>query len=96
MKKRSSFIADPFGFARKLHSDKWSGQLECFLDDINTYLWNTLSNAVRGKDLGHIEAVINPIQLTTNFNLNEPSWKEIRVVVKAARSVSAPGPSGVP
>ena len=32
---------------------------------------------------------------TKSFNLAEPTWAEITVVVRRARSRSAPGPSGL-
>ena len=41
VRKRYLFLADPFGFARKLLSDKRSSQLKCSAEDMNTYLWDT-------------------------------------------------------
>ena len=95
-RKRTLFLADPFGFAKKLLSDKWSSQLKCLAEDMNTYLRDTLSDPSRDKELGHLEAVIRLNQPTTEFVSDEPSWKEVKEVMKAVRSVSAPGPSRVP
>ena len=95
-RKRTSFLTDPFGFAKKLLSDKRSGQLNCPTEELNTYLRDNLSDPERDKELGNLEAVIRPHQPTTKFDLEEPSWKEVREVVKAARSASVPGPSRVP
>ena len=95
-RKRTSFLTDPFGFAKKLLGDKRSGQLNCPTEELNTYLRDNLSDPERDKELGNLEAVIRPHQPTTKFDLEEPSWKEVREVVKAAHSASAPGPSGVP
>ena len=55
-----------------------------------------MSDPGRDKELGNLEAVIRPNLPTTKFDLEEPSRKEVREVVKAARSASAPGPSGIP
>lgn len=68
-KKESAFIGDPLVFTRKLLGDKRADQLECFADDITTYLRNTLSYPVKDKDLGHIEALISPSQQTIDFDL---------------------------
>ena len=91
-RKRTSFHTDPFGFAKKLLGDKRSGQLNCLTEELNTYLRDNLSDPERDKEQGNLEAVIRPHQPTTKFDLEEPSWKEVREVVKAARSASAPGP----
>ena len=81
---------------KKLLGDKRSGQLNCPTEELNTYPRDNLNDPERDKELGNLEAVIRPHQPTNKFDLEEPSWKEVREVVKAAPSASAPGPSGVP
>ncbi|XP_062272394.1 LOW QUALITY PROTEIN: uncharacterized protein LOC133978067 [Scomber scombrus] len=51
---------------------------------------------MREQDLDANRSVINPAPPTTKFNLRELSLKEVEEVIKAARSSSTPGPSGVP
>ncbi|XP_056127556.1 uncharacterized protein LOC130105540 [Rhinichthys klamathensis goyatoka] len=95
-RRRSAFIADPFGFTRKLLGEKRSGQLSCPEEDINRYIRNTYSDGMREYDLGHCAALICPPEPSTLFNINEPTLKEVKEVIKSARTSSAPGPSGVP
>ncbi|KAI4872262.1 hypothetical protein NFI96_007403 [Prochilodus magdalenae] len=52
---------------------------------------------VKKKELlGPCTALITPPEPTVAFNNKEPNLKEVETVIKAARSSSAPGPSGVP
>ncbi|KAL7854779.1 hypothetical protein SRHO_G00169690 [Serrasalmus rhombeus] len=51
---------------------------------------------MRQQDLGHCAALICPPEPNTLFKINEPTLKEVREVIKSARTASAPGPSGVP
>ena len=95
-RKRTSFLADPFGFAKKLLGDNRSGQLNCPTEELNTYLRDNLNDPGKDKELGHLETVIRQHLPKTNFDLEVTCWKEVREVVKAARSASPPGPSGVP
>lgn len=95
-KRRAGFLANPFGFTKKLLGQKRSGHLTCSKEEINAYLHDTYSDAAREEDLGECRHLINPPAPTTDFNTKVPSWKEIQTVVKAARTSSAPGPNGVP
>ncbi|CAJ1075238.1 LOW QUALITY PROTEIN: uncharacterized protein LOC109089580 [Xyrichtys novacula] len=95
-RKRSAFIANPFEFTKKLLGEKRSGQLSCPEDVINRYISNTYSDGMREQDLGHCAALICPPEPSTLFNINEPTLKEVKEVIKSARTSSAPGPSGVP
>lgn len=74
--KHSAFIANPFGFAKKLLGN-YSGQLT----------WQE-----REQDLGHCAALICPPEPSTLFNINEPTLKEVREVIKSARTASPSGP----
>ena len=95
-KKRTAFIANPFRFSKQLLGDKRSGRLQCPREDVNRFLQNTMSDPLRGQDLGPNRALISPAPPTAEFKLTEPSLKEVEEVIKAARSASSPGPSGVP
>lgn len=53
--KCSAFIANPFGFAKKLLGEKCSGQLSCRKEDIIHHLRNTHSNSMREQ------AHLNPL-----------------------------------
>ena len=93
--KRTVFIANLFEFARKMLGEKQTGQLRCSRSIVNSFLHDTLSDPDREKDLGVNDSVITPELPAVNFDMREPSLKEIPDVVQAARSASAPGPSGV-
>nr|XP_061836351.1 uncharacterized protein LOC133619387 [Nerophis lumbriciformis] len=95
-RKRAVFIANPFRFAKQLLGDKRSGRLECPREEVNRFLQNTMSDPLRGQDLGPNRALISPAPPTAEFQLTEPSLKEVEEVIKAARSASSPDPSGVP
>ncbi len=95
-RKRAAFIANPFGFTKQLLGDKRSGRLECSREEVNSFLQDTVSDSLREHDLEPNKALISPAPPTTEFNLKEPSLKEVEEIIKAARSASTPGPSGVP
>ncbi|XP_029688563.1 uncharacterized protein [Takifugu rubripes] len=95
-RKRAAFIANPFRFSKQLLGDKRSGRLECSREEVNRFLQNTMSDPLRGQDLGPNRALISPAPPSAEFKLAEPSLKEVEEVIKAARSASSPGPSGVP
>ncbi len=95
-RKRAAFIANPFQFAKKLLGDKRSGRLECPREEVDHFLQNNMSDPLRDQDLGPNSALIIPAPPTAEFKLTEPSLKEVEEVIKAARSASSPGPSGVP
>lgn len=90
------FMANPFGFTRKLLGDKCSDQLACSAEEVNAFLHDTLGDPMREQELEPNRALINPAPPTTMFDLREPSLKEVEEIINAACSASAPGPSGVP
>ena len=94
-RKRTAFIANPFEFARKLLGEKRTGQLKCSRSTVNSFLHDTLSDPDREKDLGVNDSVFTSELPAVNFDMREPSLKEIQDVVQAVRSASALGPSGV-
>ena len=86
----------PFGFTKRLLGDKRIGRLQCSTEEVNLFLQQSLSYPMREQDMDANRAVINPTPSTIKFNLRELSLKEVEGVIKAARSSSTPGPSGVP
>ncbi|XP_049324773.1 uncharacterized protein LOC125789951 [Astyanax mexicanus] len=95
-RRRSSFLANPFGFTRKLLGQKRSGRLECSQEEVDNFLHNTLSDPDREQGLGPQRALLDVPAPIIEFNTSEPTWKEVQEVTRAARSSSAPGPSRVP
>ncbi|XP_075313231.1 uncharacterized protein LOC142373743 [Odontesthes bonariensis] len=95
-KRRAAFLANPFGFTKQLLGQKRSGHLTCAKEEVDSYLHETHSDAVREEDLGECRDLIKPPEPACELNTKAPTWKEIQSVVKAARNNSAPGPNGVP
>ncbi len=95
-KKRSSFLANSFGFTKQLLVQKRSRQFECTQEEADSFLYNTLSDPHRGQKLGPQRALLDMPAPLVEFNTSNPTWKEIQEVVTAARASSAPGPSWVP
>ena len=95
-RKRTNFIANPFGFTRKLLGDKRSGMLESPVEEINAHLSNTFSDPSRDVELVNINSLISPEPPSVEFNDKPPTWKEIKEVVKADRTSVDAGPNGVP
>lgn len=91
-RKRSAFIGNPFGFTKKLLGQKRSGHLACPVEEIDNHLHATFSDTLRDLDLGPCRDLV----VSTQFNSTEPTMKEVEEAVRAARSSSVPGPSGVP
>ncbi|KAI8513106.1 hypothetical protein Bbelb_097450 [Branchiostoma belcheri] len=95
-RKRSAFISNPYGFTKRLLGQKRSGTLNCSVQEINSYLCTTFSDAARDADLGPCSLLVSSPEPETQFDSTEPTLKEVKEAVKAARASSAPGPSGVP
>ncbi|KAI4888323.1 hypothetical protein NFI96_008073 [Prochilodus magdalenae] len=94
-RKRTAFMANPFGVTKKMFGQKRSGQLACAEDEINEYLSSTYSDRKREEHLGPCTSLTTPPEHTVAFNNKEPNLKEVEAVIKPARSSLAPGPSGV-
>lgn len=58
-RKRSAFSANPFGFAKRLLRQKCSGHLECSKEEVDEYLFNTLRDPDREKELGPQRALLD-------------------------------------
>lgn len=95
-RKRSVFIANPFGFTKKLLGQKRSGRLDCPKEEVDDYLCNTLCDPDREQELGPQRALLDIPAPLVEFNTSESTWKEVQEVVTSARASSAPGLSQVP
>ena len=95
-KARSQFVKNPFQFTKKLLGQERSGSLERQKTEVEEYLKDTHSDPDREEDLGHCPKIIPLEEPGLSFNCKEPSWKEVKEVVRKARGKSAPGPSGIP
>lgn len=87
---------NPFGFTRRLLGQKRSGRLTCTQDEVDKYLCTSYSDSARDQYLGPCSTLITPPEPSVAFNLKDPTLREVQEVVKAARTSSAPDPSGVP
>ena len=95
-RKRANFLSNHFGFARILLGDRRNGNLEASEEEINNYLRNTMSDPEKEQEMGINIRLIHQKPPVVKFDTRLPTWKEMHEVVRAARSASAPGPSGVP
>ena len=95
-RKRASFLSNPFGFARTLLGDRRNGNLEASEEEINNYLRNTMSDPAKEQEMGINTRLIHQKAPVVQFDTRLSTWKKMQGVVKATRSASAPGPSGVP
>ena len=87
-RKRAVFVRNPYKFASSVLEWKRPGKLDKQKEEVETYLKETHSDDTREKLLGRsnrIEDVPPPQNL---LNAKEPTWKEIKEVVKKARAGS--------
>ena len=95
-KKRANFLSNPFGFARTLLGEKRNGNLEASEEEINNHLRDTMSDPAKDQNMGINNRLIHQKPPVVQYDTRLPTWKEMQEVVRATRSASAPGPSGVP
>ena len=55
-----------------------------------------MSDPAKEQDMGINNRLINQKPPVVQYDTHLPTWKEMQEVVRATRSASAPGPSGVP
>ena len=73
-----------------------SDKPDCSMEDIESHLQQTHIDRQRDNPLGEcprIEPVSAP---EMEMETTEPTWKEVKEIVKKARSGSAPGPNRIP
>ena len=95
-RKWANFLSNPFGFAKTLLGDRRIGNLEVSEEEINDYLRNTMSDPSKGQEMAIKTRLIHQKPPVVQFDTRLPTWKEMQDVVRATRSASAPGLSGVP
>lgn len=89
-KKRKALISNPFSFTKRLLGQKKSGDLTCSAEEINHHLSITFRDPLREQDIGLCEALVKPPAPMVQFNTSEPTLKEVKKAVMAAKSGSAP------
>ncbi|XP_049337547.1 uncharacterized protein LOC125802987 [Astyanax mexicanus] len=95
-RKRTAFVANPFGFTKRLLGQKQNGTLVCPKEEMDQHLCDTYSDRRREEELPPCRELIIPPDPSVQFNIKEPTLAEVRDAVRAARTSAAPGPSGVP
>ena len=81
---------------RKYYREKRSGYQENTPAEIDSFLHDNLKYPNRDQDLTENTLLIRPEAPTMDFDLKEPTWKEIKAVIKTTRLASAPGPNDIP
>ena len=94
-KKQAAFLSNPFGFARSLLGDERSGNLEMYEEEIDIYLQNSFCDPTKDQEFGSNEMLIDQEPPNQEFNIGTLIWKELQEAVRASRTASSPGSSGV-
>ncbi|XP_052245600.1 uncharacterized protein LOC127854577 [Dreissena polymorpha] len=94
--QRTSFIANPYKFSKKLLDKEKSGILNSSMEEIQTHLRDTHSDTRRDDPLGPCAHIMPEPAPTIALDSKEPTLAEVKDVVKKARAGSAPGPNGIP
>lgn len=95
-RKRAEFVSNPYKFSKQLFDKERSGQLETSMADIEEHLRQVHSDPERDIPLGacpRLDAVAPP---TSPLDCKEPTFLEVKEVVRKARTGSAPGPNKIP
>ena len=95
-RKWIGFLTGPFAFTKKILEEKRSCYQERTTTKIDSFLHNNLKDPNRERDLTENTLLINPEAPKREFVLKEPTWDEIKAVIKTIRSASASDPSGMP
>ncbi|KAK0139195.1 hypothetical protein N1851_024123 [Merluccius polli] len=93
-KERVDFTKNPFEYLSKLLGDKRSEELKATKEQVEEH--QVHSDPRREDSLEEMEELIKPAEPTIPFGAEEPSWQEVKHVLKKARGKSAPGPNGIP
>lgn len=65
---QAAFIANPFGFTRKLLGSNCTGHLTCSKDEVDQFLHTTLHDPMRDQKLEQ-QALINQPALEVDFSM---------------------------
>ncbi|XP_053395771.1 uncharacterized protein LOC128555950 [Mercenaria mercenaria] len=96
VRKRAAFVANPFKFSKSLFDKEKSGKLESSIEEVQQYLRDTHSDPQREEPLGDCPITEAETPPTTPLDIKEPTFQEVKDVVRKARAGSAPGPNGIP
>lgn len=88
-KARTSFLRDPFKYARGLLKEKKSGTLQASEQELEDYIRDHLGDSQRECPLGSPGHVPRPPEPSSLFDTGPPKWTEVRQVVEQARAASA-------
>lgn len=72
-RRGTSFLANPFGFTKRLLGEKHSGHLDCSKEEIDHFLHNTLSDPDKEQELGPQTALLDVPEPIVEFNISEPT-----------------------
>ena len=92
-KQEMNFFLDPLDLCKSFLGDKCSEQWQPSSEVVDSNFQEYLQDHLKGMKLRFNDILINPGHPLSEFDI---IWKEIQEIVKSTRSVSAPGPRGVP
>ena len=95
-RQRKRFITNPYQFSKGLLDKERSGMLQSSLDEVQQHLHKVHSDSEKEVPLGDCSLLDPANPPETRMNMREPTFSEVQVVVRKARSSSAPGPNGIP
>ena len=81
---------------RNLLDKEWSGTLETPVEEAERYHHETHSDPRREDALGDCERIEPAAPPETELVTSEPTFGEVKDVIKKARFGSAPGPNAIP
>ena len=93
---RAAFISNPYKFSKTILDKETSGELVSSMGEIQQFLRATHSDPCRNEPLGNCSRIEPEAQPTTPLEMKEPTFAEIKQVIRKACSGSAPGPNGLP
>ena len=95
-KNSSSFLRQPFQFAREVINPKPKGNLESSKEEVETFLENAHNDPRRSEPLQSLDTLWEFSEPEIPLKDNPPTLREFTEKLKKTRSKSAPGPNGVP
>lgn len=94
-KARRKFMESPFQFAKQLFKEKASGVLDVGKEELESHLRNLYADPRKQDKVTPIEGLIRPSPPGVSIDLSAVKLKEVRDVIRKARTKSASGPNGV-
>lgn len=94
-KTRTSFLKQPYEFAKKLFVEARNGTLECTKEQLDDHIKTTYSDEEREIPLQFIDGLKRPSEPGREFDLSDFKAREVDEFVRKARAKSAAGRDGV-